>query len=356
MTRDKVKKDTKKEIETLYSAIEQTDDTIFITNKDGIIEYINPAFSKLTGFSKREAIGKTPRIIKSGLQSEEHYKKLWSTILSGKTFRSVVVNKKKNKELFYADHTITPIKDSKGDVIRFVGIWKDITEQVILEKRKDEFISIASHELKTPITSIKAFFQIIQKKIEKYKDKELFYFICKIDNQLNKLTLLINELLDVSKIQSGKLRLDYQKFSLDELIDEVILDFKYSSNKYKIGKEGKINKNIYADRYRIEQVFVNLLNNAIRYSHDSNKITIKTLLDKNRVKVAIEDFGEGIDSIHREKIFERFYQVNGSAYANSTGLGMGLYISSQIIKNHGGEIWVESKKGEGSTFYFTIPV
>lgn len=119
--------DTTKNFQKLYKAVESAADSIFIADKDGAIEYVNRAFEKTTGYKKKEALGKTPRIVKSGLQSLEHYKKLWSTILSGKPFRAIVVNRRKNGTLFWADHTITPIKNKRGRVTHFVGIWRDIT-------------------------------------------------------------------------------------------------------------------------------------------------------------------------------------------------------------------------------------
>lgn len=338
--------------EMFYTAVEQAGDAIFIAGKNGIIEYVNPAFEKLTGYKKSEAIGKTPRIVNSGHQPVSYYKKLWSTILSGAVFRATVVNKKKSGELFYADHTIAPIKNLKGEVTNFVAIWRDITKSKELEKRKDDFISVASHELKTPITAIKAYSELLKKHLEKTGDIKNSYILSKILLKISSLTRLMDQLLDVSRIEEGRLSLDKRKFDLDELIGKLIIDFQYVFNANEVVKIGNINKKVCGDEGRISQVLTNLVTNAIKYSHSNKKILIKVADEKTHAVICVIDEGVGIPKNKGSKIFERFYRISNS---NSSGFGLGLYISSEIIKLHGGKMWVESNKGRGSSFYFTLP-
>ncbi len=151
----------------LTQALEQTADAVFITDPKGIIQYVNQAFETMTGFSRTEAIGQTPAIINSGQHNQLFHQNLWKTIKSGQTFRHVVVNKKKSGELFYTDHTISPIFDSNQLLTHFVATWKDISKEIQLQKQKDEFISVVSHELKTPITSLSLYLQRLEAQLKK---------------------------------------------------------------------------------------------------------------------------------------------------------------------------------------------
>lgn len=350
------RKKTEEELQKFHMAVEQTSDTVFITDKAGIIQYVNPAFLETTGYTLEESLGQTPRIIKSGLQSNEYYQKLWDTILSGKTVRVIVTNRKKNGELFYADHTIAPLRDSHNNITHFVGMWKDITERILLEKRRDEFVGIASHELKTPLTSMKIFAQILQKNLEKRGDKQPLYFVNRMSTQIGKLITLVNDLLNISKIQTGKLELRSELFDLDELITQTIIDFQHAHDTHQIIKTGKTTKKIYGDRDRLEQVLINLITNAIKYSPKSDKIIVSSFENQDTVTVSVRDFGISIPKEHYQRIFERFYRISNKHEETTSGLGIGLYISSEIIKRHKGAIWVESKKGKGSTFYFSLPI
>lgn len=349
---------TDADLQKFFIAVEQTADAVFMTDPKGIIGYVNPAFEKITGFSEAEALGQTPNIIKSGQHEPDFYKKLWRTILSGETFRDIVINKKKNGEFFFTDHTITPLKDENGNIIHFVGIWKDITDKVQTEKRKDEFISIASHELKTPLTSIKVFTEILKKSLNGEAGEKAHKYLQRLDEQIGKLTTLIGDLLDISKIQSGHLDFHKEYFFIAPLIKEVIEDLQDSTQKHHIvfNQNNQADVEIYADRDRLGQVMVNLLTNAIKYSPQADKIVVDMKNSDVSVEVGITDFGVGISQEHLEKIFDRFYRVYDNDDITYPGLGMGLYISSEIIKYHGGKLNVKSKKGSGSTFTFTLPL
>ena len=340
------------DLEIFKTVVEQTTDGVFITDKQGIIEYVNPAFEQLTGFSENEALGKTPNIIKSGLHKASYYKKLWSAITSGKSFRGVFINKKKNGELFYTDHSITPIRNEKGEIFKYVGMWKDVGERVIKDQRKDEFISTTGHELKTPLTVLKLLVDILTNKIKKDKSIEALTYANKMDQQINKITSLLNDLLDISKIRSGRFEMQYEYFSISDLIEETADNIQSITASHKIIFKNDLEKMIVlADKTRISQVVTNLLNNAIKYSRDKDKIEITLKMKSKVAVVTVQDWGVGIEKEYHKKIFERYFSINGS-----TGLGMGLYICSQIIKKHRGKIWVKSGKGKGSCFYFSLPL
>ncbi|MBA3723572.1 MAG: PAS domain-containing sensor histidine kinase [Candidatus Levybacteria bacterium] len=233
---------------------------------------------------------------------------------------------------------------------------EDITERKSYENQKDEFIGIASHELKTPITTMKAFAQILQKRLGQSGDKKDVYLLNNINSQADRLTNIINDLLDVNKIEAGKLELHKKKFDLDALVKKVVVDFQYTVDTHSIIKAGKINELVYGDESGIEQVLANLITNAIKYSPKADKVVLNILTDKRNAIVRVQDFGFGIAKNDQERIFERFYRTSDKEKNNVSGFGLGLYISSEIIKRHHGKLWVESMTGEGSTFIFLLPL
>jgi two-component system CheB/CheR fusion protein len=253
--------------------------------------------------------------------------------------------------------------NEQGVAIRFIGTLLDITVQKLIDeatvellRKKDEFISIASHELKTPITSLKAALQIMEKAALKGDNiQTVDAFIQKAIKQVDKLTELIKDLLDVTKIQSGKLVIKQTDFLLDELIAECAEELQAGSKKHRIIIKGDTNIQIHADKNRLEQVIINLVANAIKYSPDADNVIIDVQKVDEGIKISVTDFGIGIPAENVPLIFDRFYRVdeNSQRYA---GLGLGLYISSEIIRQHHSHINIESKVGEGSTFWFIIPV
>lgn len=234
-----------------------------------------------------------------------------------------------------------------------VGVsFSDITQAKSLDKQKDEFIGLASHELKTPLTSIWGYLQLLEQAEKVEMNKR---YISKILTQVKRLQSLIADLLDVSKIQAGKLKLQRTDFSLNDLIDECIESTRLSNTGYEILREGERNGFfVSADRSRIEQVITNLISNAIKYSPGSNKVIVKLERKNNKAIVSITDFGIGITPQEQNKIFERFHQVNSNK--KFQGLGLGLYISRDIVERHNGRIWLESEPGKGSTFHFSLPL
>lgn len=252
--------------------------------------------------------------------------------------------------------------NEQGEAIRFIGTLLDITVQKLIDeatiellRKKDEFISIASHELKTPITSLKGALQIIERTAMKGGEiKTVESFIQKAIRQVDKLTELIKDLLDVTKIQSGKLILRKTNFPLDELIAECCEELQVESEKHKLVVEGDTNIEVFADKNRLEQVMINLVANAVKYSPEGGKVIINITKVNEGIKIAVTDFGIGIPQDKIPMIFDRFYRVDENSQRYS-GLGLGLYISSEIIRQHGGNINIESTTGRGSTFWFVIP-
>ncbi|RYY33802.1 MAG: PAS domain S-box protein [Sphingobacteriaceae bacterium] len=223
----------------------------------------------------------------------------------------------------------------------------------MLNAKKDEFIGLASHELKTPITSISGYLQLIERNMSEGDRNKAF--ISKAMQQVNKLSTLIGDLLDVSKIQTGKLPFSYTGFDMSAMLHDVteMLQQTYPSHQIELHTPDKLP--VTADQQRIEQVIINLISNAVKYSPGANRIMIRAEDLGKKVRISVEDFGIGIEKEQYERIFSRFYRVENLA-AHMSGLGIGLYICNEIIDRHHGRLWVESEINKGSTFAFEIPV
>ncbi len=225
----------------------------------------------------------------------------------------------------------------------------------MLMRQKDEFLNIASHELKTPLTSIKITVQMLETVLENNKSNlSIFTLAGKANKQINRLTSLIEDLLDMTKIQAGKLQIDKNLFAVSTALHEWVEGSNFHADSHRIVIETDEECWIEGDKNRLEQVFVNLLSNAVKYSPDADKVIIKCAKQNDIIKVSVTDFGIGIPAEKLPFVFERFFRVKEDQ--TFSGLGLGLYISSEIIKQHGGVMGVESEENKGSCFWFTLPL
>jgi signal transduction histidine kinase len=235
---------------------------------------------------------------------------------------------------------------------------QDITERRMLEQQKDDFISIASHEIRTPLTVIKATAQLLQMRYQGFENAEVIKAASKINEKTDKLLTLIGYLLDTSQIAVGELAMRPERFSLQQLVTESVEELLMIYPGLSMIVKGNLKEHIYADRFRISQVLNNLLNNAIKYSPPGKGIIVR--LGKNRkgdlVTVAVQDFGIGIPKNEQKNLFKRFWRASTARRKNITGIGLGLHISSQIIKCHQGKLWFKSDPAMGSTFSFSLPL
>jgi PAS domain S-box-containing protein len=250
----------------------------------------------------------------------------------------------------------TPIKNKQNKLIAAVSTFYDITQEKELEKRKDDFVNMASHELKTPITSLKLYIDSLTIRIGQYNDERAMKTVNSIKHQTERLQELVNDLLDVSRLQTGKLSFTKEDFRIDILVEETIEDLKGLANGQAIVYNGTAPVLVHADRFRIYQVITNLITNAVKYSENGKDIKVRIKREAGKVMVSVQDSGIGIEKEQQKKIFDRLYQVVDDKEKTFPGFGMGLYISKEIIKRHKGSIWVESEKRKGSTFFFTLPL
>ena len=367
------RKQAEEALKKLSSAVEQSADSVIITNKEGFIEYVNPAFEKLTGYDNEESIGNTPNILKSGKHDKNYYKNLYETIYSGMIFQDELINKKKNGEIYYAETTIVPIKDAEGTITHFVTTEKDITEHKKTEKiqlenkrlsyaskAKSDFLANMSHELRTPLNSIIGFSELLKQKMSgELNDKQMRF----VDNILtggNMLLNLISDILDLSKIEAGKMELVLEKIHVPEVINGSLILMKEKAAKHNVKMKLDLDPELDymdADELRIKQVLFNLLSNAVKFSKpEGGTITITTKKEGDWAKFSVSDTGIGIKEENLEKLFKTFEQLDSGITRNYGGTGLGLAISKKLIELHGGNIGVESKFGIGTTFYFTIPI
>jgi PAS domain S-box-containing protein len=323
---------------------------VWTAQPDGALNYVNQVVAEDFGYEG-------PDIVGQGWQNFIHPDDLdgclqaWvRSVTSGTAYQTEF--RLRMKDGTYRWHLAKAVPYLENGVITlWLGTNTDIELQKSNEHRKDEFLSIASHELKTPLTSIKAFNQIMQRS----KDPDrLNGFINRSADQIYRLEKLINDLLDVTRINAGKVSYDQLPFDFTAMICEAIESVQLKSEQHRLTLE-RADPFIYTgDRLRLEQVMTNFLNNAVKYSPDGGHVIVNARLEDSGLVVSIQDFGIGIAEDHLDKLFDRYYRVDNTAM-RFEGLGLGLYISSEILKRHGGTFWIESKLGEGSTFYFRLP-
>lgn len=232
---------------------------------------------------------------------------------------------------------------------------EDITERKAIQQRKDDFLSIASHELKTPLTTIVGYMQMMNRLMPDNASEKFVSVVKKTEKHVERLNQLLGELLDVSRIQTGNIELHKEEFDFDRMVRETIEGIQTATPDRKIVINGSANTSFYGDESHLVQVITNLLSNAIKYSPRSSVVEVQVSLISDFIKLSVVDQGMGINSDELKKIFERFYRV-GEVQQHYPGMGIGLYICQQIISNHGGTIWVDSEKSKGSVFSITLPL
>jgi PAS domain S-box-containing protein len=329
---------------------------LWMSDSDGLITYINQTWIDWTGRPFEDHLG---RGWIDSIVEEDKEK-------AGKKFMLDLSNRSLYEVEFRINHadgtkhwcvaTGKPQHRADGVFTGYIGACVDITEQKNLQQQKDDFIGIASHELKTPVTSIKAYTQVLERMLQKDGQEKEAVMIKRMDLQLNRLTSLIGDLLDVTKINSGRLQFNDQEFDFNSMVKEIIEDLQRTTQKHKIIENFVPTGRVFGDKERIGQVITNLVTNAIKYSPNSNEIVVHVLSKNEEVNLCVEDFGIGIAKDKLTKVFEQFYRVSGDKQHTFPGLGLGLYIASEIIKRENGRIWVNSEEGKGSTFCFALPV
>jgi signal transduction histidine kinase len=266
-------------------------------------------------------------------------------------------------EIRWLQCTGKAVYDVLKTIQRYAGIVRDITKEIAgteaqkkLQHQKDNFLSIASHELKTPVTSIKAYAQLLERVLTKEGDTQKADMMTRLTGQVNRLTILLDDLLDVSKISNDKLNFKRDYHSFNEIVADNVRDLNCQDSGHQIEVKPGFTGNVYCDRMRISQVISNLISNAIKYSPEKGKILVTTARSGTDVLFSVQDFGIGISKENIAHIFDQFYRVSTAEAYSYQGMGLGLFISAEIVRQEGGKIWVESEEHAGSTFCFSLPL
>lgn len=339
----------KKNYESLFQGMA---DAVLVVDEYGYYINANPAAEKLFGFKVKELQNMKIGDLGSdgpdgGLRAHFAQAKLHGSYQS-----EGVIYRKDGAPRQIEVHT-TYLKQDNRNI--FSSVFRDITVRKELENRKDEFLGIASHELKTPVTSIKAYAQILKKYVK--TEEKTAEYVNNLNKQIDKLDQLVQDLLDISKIQSGKLTYSEEEVYLDDTVEDIVRDMQHSTDTHVIQTYYQAaNVLVHIDKYRFSQVLSNLISNAIKYSPQSDHIIVSTAHTPETVIISVQDFGIGIPEEAQQKLFERFYRVEGKERESFPGFGLGLYIAAEIIKRLRGRIWVESAEDKGSTFYIELPI
>jgi PAS domain S-box-containing protein len=355
----------------LEAILQNAGDGITVHDVEGGLLYVNDVAAHMSGFASAEAMLAASRAtyhqtLKRFVVTDEQGHVLKPedfpgrrALREGRSIQQLVhYYDNVTEHSFWSSIKSQPIFNEEGEAYLVVNVVVDVSEQQALEQRKNEFISMASHELKTPVTSLKGFTAVLQRRLKKQGDEQGLHYLARMDAQLNKLTRLISDLLDISRMQTGKLELRAEPFTLDDLVEEVVENVQAATTTHRLSIEGSVRARVFGDQERLSQVYVNLLTNAIKYSPQGDTVLVRLWQDDEaqQALVSVQDFGIGIDGSHHDHIFERFYQVTDAKEQTYPGLGIGLYISSEIVARHQGRIWVESSKEQGSTFYVALPL
>ena len=365
------RKNTAAMLERLGTAVRQTADIVTITDRDGKIEYVNPAFEAQTGYKAEEAVGNTPRLLKSGQQGRDFYEGLWKTILSGEVFRGVLVNRTKAGRLYYSEKTITPIKDKQGNITGFVSTEKDITARKTLEEEltrtnkelweldrlKKEFLNMASHELRTPIAIVKeGVTQLSEGMAGAIDPKQKRLSEISLRN-ISRLVRVVDNIFEVSEIEFEKPAPKKEWIDIAELAKSALTDFLPLAK----DKGLEIKENfppakvmLSAEKTGIIKVWSNLISNAVK-STERGHIEIKIVENPDTVECSVSDTGTGVAPENLPKVFDKFQQFNRGFGPGERGTGLGLAIAKGIVELHKGKIGAESRLGEGSRFTFVLP-
>ncbi|MBI5179653.1 MAG: response regulator [Nitrospinae bacterium] len=357
-------------VNKLSRVIEQTADTVLITDRNGTIEYVNPAFRELTGYSEQDAVGKTPRILKSGTHDAGFYKSLWETVLAGTPFRAEFYNRKKDGAIYCEEKTITPIRGAQNVITHFVATGRDISARKRAEnelrtakeraeeatRMKDKFVSLVSHDLKGPLGTMLGFIKLTKRDSFDALDSETKGRLDIVIQEGERMNRLIEELLSISRLKTGKIQPRCRFFDGFYLAVKAAMsaDFNLKTKGITLLNKVPQKTRLYADPTLFEEVIQNIISNAVKFSRPGDTITLFVPED-HPTTIAVSDTGVGIPPEVAPKLFLYDVKTSTAGTAGETGTGLGLPLSHDIMLAHNGDLTVVSKPDKGSTFFATLP-
>ncbi len=347
------------DLEKYKMAVEGASDHIVITDAEGRILFANKGVEKLTGYTNEEVLHKKAGELGlwGGLMPKKVYEDLWRTIkIEKKTFEGELVNHRKSGEKYVALSVISPILDKRGNVAFFLGIERDISREKEIDRMKTDFVSLVTHQLRTPISGVRWSLGILKDE-GNLNDVQKVALKNAIDSNLH-MEELVRVLLNISRIESGRIKIEPELADLKKLCEEVIKELCPLTEEKSIvvSVTSAYDQLINVDTGMIKEVYKNLLTNAIKYSESGSKISVRIAKVKEEVVVNVSDSGVGIPIGEQSRIFEKFYRASNVVKKVLEGTGLGLYLTKQIVEIAGGKIGFESEVGIGSTFWFSLPV
>ncbi len=364
------KKMHERQLRLLNRAVEQSPVTLMITDTGGRIEYVNPTFTRVTGYTFEEVKGRNPRILNSGHHSTQFHKVIWETILAGEDWVGELRNKKKDGSMYWVDATISPIVNSQGEITHFVTVREDITEKknlvedLILAKEKAEesdrlkssFLANMSHEIRTPMNGIIGFLELLQQTDLDAAVREEFLQV--VRSSSDRLMTTLNDIIEISKIEAGHVDLNESVFDISNMLNYFCDFFRPEAEQkgLSISVDNRLpgGLSIKADKNKLESILTNLIKNALKFT-TKGFIEIGVREEEQQLIFHVSDSGSGIAADRHELIFDRFTQAEQNLARAYEGSGLGLSICKAYTDMLNGRIWLESKEGKGSTFYFLIP-
>jgi len=325
---------------------------VWRADANGKYDYYNRQWYQYTGLTFEESKGDGWQTVIHPDDLEETLKQWQISVTTGAEFKREDRKRCQNGTYYWHLVNALPFKDADGNIVQWFGVCTNIDNQKRDMEKKDEFISMASHELKTPVTSLKVYTELLLMDSGTKNDPVQQNMLQKMDEQINKLTRLIGDLLDVSKTNAGQLSYDFETVDFNELVIETVNVLQLATThqlELSLGETAAV----VIDKNRIGQVITNLVSNAVKYSSNASKVNIYTVKSDKEIKLCVQDFGIGIPVSEQPKLFSRFFRVSENTYP---GLGLGLYICKEIIRRHSGEITYKTEEGKGSTFCFSIPL
>ena len=351
--------ESKKELEQYKLALDNASDHIVISDKAGKIVYANKAASKITGYSRDEIIGATPRLW-GGQMPKEFYERFWHTIKEEKkSFEGQLKNKRKNGDIYDAEIKVAPVLDEDNNIEFFVGIERDITHEKQVDRAKTEFVSLASHQLRTPLSIINWYAEMIEDGDAGLITEKQKEYLKEITSASKRMTELVNALLNVSRIEMGTFIVEPEKVVIQEVLEEVIKDLQQKIKEKNLSIEKDIadpELAISADKKLLHVIIENILTNAVKYTQEEGKIVIGQKKEDGTLVLWIQDNGYGIPKAEQNKIFEKFFRASNVVKKDTQGTGLGLYIVKSIMDQTEGTIRFESEEDKGTTFYIQLPL
>ncbi len=337
---------------------ENSGEAIVVTDKNNKIVDANQSYVVQSGYSRQEIIGKDPSISKSEEHDAKFFDDMWQSIRNDGSWSGEIWDKKKNGEIYPKHLTITIIKDDDGEVSNYIGIFRDISDLKKMEKLKGEFIATVSHELRTPLTSIKGSLALVQHLAAKVLDDTALSMIDIAHRNSDRLILLVNDILDIEKIETGQMEFKMAPLDVSQFVNEAIDAYGSYGEDREIKFELKtppLPITINGDKNRLMQVMANLMSNAAKFSADKGIVELSTRGDADNIQILIKDYGPGIPVEFHDKIFEKFTQSDSTDSRQKGGTGLGMSITKAIVEKHGGDISFDTAPNMGTTFIIKLP-